>query len=358
MKRIPSLYLGVAIGAMATGAIPVDSATPINYSISQAVSTGQGGRSVITGTVFVAAHRPIADVWVELLDDFNSTISRVKTDGSGRFTFTSLQSGNYRLRVLPYGTDYKEQIQEVTLTSVSAVSGRPGMDRQILDIYLKPNERSAGPFAVGPRTVFVQEVPPEAQKLYEEGVRLLREKKEDEAFVSLKKSLEIFPEYYLALDRLGSEYAIRGHKDRSYWEAARILLEKAAAVNPRGINSIFGLGWTQYQLGLNSQAAVSMERVTSLNGKAPDGFLWLGKAQLRLSAIDKAETAFKRANELTKGKVPEIHKLLAKVYSEQKRYAEAADELELYLKTEADSTDDAKIQDLIKKMRAKASKLS
>jgi len=96
-----------------------------------------------------------------------------------------------------------------------------------------------------------------------------------------------------------------------------------------------------------------MERATALNARAPDAFLWLGKAQLRVSAIDKAEAAFKRANILTKGKVAEIHRLLAKVYSDQKRYAEAADELELYLKTRSDQTDDEKVQELIKQMRAK-----
>jgi tetratricopeptide (TPR) repeat protein len=260
---------------------------------------------------------------------------------------------------LPYGTDYQEQVQDVTLVSVSVVTGRPGADRQIVDIYLKRNNRApVGPFAVGAGVVFVQEVPLEAQQAYEAGVRFLREKNEKEAFASLKKSLEIFPTYYLALDRLGAEYAVRGHKDRSYWEAARLLLERAVEVNPRGINSVFGLGWTQYQLGLNAQAVVSMERAASLNNKAPDAFLWLGKAQLRVSALDKAEMAFKRANELTNGKVSEIHLHLATIYSDQKRYSEAADELELYLKTQSDTSDDAKIHELIKQMRVKASKLS
>jgi Tfp pilus assembly protein PilF len=352
MKKIPALCLGVAIGAVAPAQMPINASSLIAGAIP--VLTAQAGRSVITGTVFAEAHRPLADVWIELLDDFNSTISRVKTDGSGRFNFTNLLNGNYRLRVLPYGTDYKEQVQDVTLSSVSAVSGRPGVDRQIVDIYLKVNDRApTGPFAVGPRVIFVQEVPPEAEQSYEEGIRFLHDKKEKEGFASLKKALEIFPTYYLALDRLGAEYAMRGNKDRSYWEAALVLLEKAVEVNPRAINSVFGLGWTQFQLGLNAQAVASMERATALNARAADAFLWLGKAQLRVSAIDKAELAFKRANELTKGKVAEIHRLLAKVYSDQKRYAEAADELELYLKTRSDETEDQKVQELIKQMRAK-----
>ena len=355
MKKVSSLCLGVAIGAVAASQLPANASNPTSSLTLNPFITAQAGRSVITGTVFVEAHRPIADVWIELLDDFNSTLSRLKTDASGRFTFSNLINGNYRLRVLPYGTDYKEQVQEVTLVSVSAVSGRPGADRQNIDIYLKLNDRApAGPFAVGPGVIFAPEVPPEAERLYREGLRLLREKNEKEGLENLKKSLEVFPTYYLALDRLGGEYAMRGNKDRSYLEAARLLLEKAVEVNPRGINSVFGLGWTQYQLGMNAQAVVSMERATALNGKAADAFLWLGKAQMRLAAIDKAEAAFKRANELTKGKIPEIHKLLAKIYGDQKRYREAADELELYLRTQSDIKDDAEIQQLIKKFRAKA----
>lgn len=355
MKKIPTLCLGVAIGAMAAPQLPANGSSHVSYTPGSALLSAQAGRSVITGTVFVEAHRPIADIWVELLDDFNSVISRDKTDGSGRFMFGSLLNGNYRLRVLPYGTDYEEQVQEVTLVSVSPISGRPGVDRQNIDIYLKVNKRApVGPFAVGPRVVFAQEVPLEAERLYEAGVRLLRERKEKEGFESLKKSLEVFPTYYLALDRLGAEYAIRGNKDRSYWEAARVLLQKAVEVNPRGINSVFGLGWTQYQLGLHAQAVVSMELAISINGKSPDAFLWLGKAHMKVAAVDKAEIAFKRANELTKGKVAEIHKLLAKIYGDQKRYLEAANELELYLKTKSDPKDDAQIQELIKQMRAKA----
>lgn len=355
MKKVSSLCLGVVVGAVATSQLPVHASNLSSSFTVHAFVTAQAGRSVITGTVFVEAHRPISDIWVELLDDFNSVISREKTDGAGRFTFGGLLNGNYRLRVLPYGTDYEEQVQDVTLVSVSAISGRPGVDRQNVDILLKVNKRApVGPFAVGPRVIFVQEVPPAAQRLYEDGIRFLREKNEIAGLASLKQAIEVFSTYFLALDRLGGEYAIRGHKDRNYWEAAKLLLERAVEVNPRAINSIFGLGWTQYQLGLNAQAVTNMERAVSLNSKSADAFLWLGKAQMRLAAIDKAEVAFKRANELTKGKVPEIHKLLAKIYGDQKRYREAADELELYLKTQSDVKDDAEIQGLIKKFRAKA----
>src|SRR5262245_17316399 len=94
------------------------------------------GRSEISGTVFGESHRPLADVYVELLDDVDSTIRRAKTTGSGRFEFGGLVNGRYIVKVLPYGTDYSEQSREVTIAAVSAVAGS-GSDRQIVDFVLK-----------------------------------------------------------------------------------------------------------------------------------------------------------------------------------------------------------------------------
>src|SRR5215510_538954 len=63
------------------------------------------GRNEINGTVFGESGRPVPDVYVELLDDVNSTLARSKTTQSGRFSFSNLVNGRYVVRVLPYGTD-------------------------------------------------------------------------------------------------------------------------------------------------------------------------------------------------------------------------------------------------------------
>jgi tetratricopeptide (TPR) repeat protein len=313
------------------------------------------GRNEVAGTVFGESRRPVADMFVELLDDVGSTVNRTKTNASGRFVFGGLPNGRYIIKVLPYGSDYLEQTQEVTLARVSAISGS-GSDRQQIDIYLKLNERAnTGPFAVGPGTIFAQDVPLEAQKFYREGINYLKDKKEAEGFASLRKALEIFPNYYIALDKLGGEYALKGTSDRSYFEAALILLTKAVEVNPRGFSSVFGLGWTQYNLGLNDEAVVSLRRATTLYAKSADTYLWLGKALKRTSMLDQAEAAFKRANELTNGKVADVHWQMAGLYSAQKRYKEAADELELFLKTQPNAADAEKIRALIKQLREKPS---
>jgi tetratricopeptide (TPR) repeat protein len=311
------------------------------------------GRNEISGTVFSELGRPVADIYIELVSDLGTSLTRIRTNASGRFTFVGLTNGTYRVRILPYGTEYKEQTQEVTLSNISTTSS----DRQQIEIYLRLNERAkSGPFAIVTGVVFAQDVPREAQKLYDDGVRYLAEKKETEGLVNLKKAIEAFPTYYAALDRLGGEYAIRGNTDRSYLEAAFVLLTKASEINPKGFSSVFGLGLVQYQLGLNDGAIESLRRATTLYGKAADAYLWLGKALKRAATFDQAEAAFKRANELTNGKSADVHWQTARLYHDMKRYKEAADEFELFLKAQPNSNDANKIRDLIRQLREKAAK--
>jgi len=180
----------------------------LGLAIGLAMASGQAvlaqGRNEISGTVFSELGRPVADVYVELVTDLGSSLTRIRTNASGRFTFVGLTNGTYKVRILPYGTDYREQTQEVTLATVSATAS----DRQQIQIYLALTERArSGPFALVTGVVFAQEVPRAAQRLYEEGIRHLSEKREAEGFNSLKKAIETFPTYYLALDRLGAREA-------------------------------------------------------------------------------------------------------------------------------------------------------
>ena len=347
MRKLSRLVIGVIFLSNANSSL-------VRTHVFASIFIPQG-RNAIYGTVYGESHRGMPDVYVELLDDVNSSLGQIKSDALGRFSFSSLVDGRYIVRVKPYGTDYMEQSQEVTLSSIASVRGS-GSATEHLDIYLVINERlRAGPFSAGPSVIFAQEVPAAARKLYEEGISRLREKKEKEGLESLKKAIEIFPSYYLALDRLGAEYATRGTKNPAYLQAGFALLSRAVEINPNGFSSVFGLGWTQYQLGLNAEAIETLKRATSLYGRAADVYLWLAKALRRASTLDQAEAALKRANELTNGKSSEVHWQLAELYNDQKRFQEAADQLELYLKTEQPKAADAeKIKSLIKQLRDKA----
>lgn len=312
------------------------------------------GRNGITGMVFNEEGRPVSETYVELLSELDTTISQVRTTSSGRFEFMGLSEGRYKLRVRAFGTDYQPQVQEVILANVSATGGGTGGEVKQVDVYLRLRpEVTAGPF-YAPGTVFAQEVPAEAKKLFEKGIGELRAKKEAEGFASLRQALELFPNYYDALDRLGGEYAVRGNQERRYFEAARVLLTKAVEVNPKSFSSTFGLGFAQYNLGLTQEAVETLQRAANLYGKSSSVHLWLGIAQRRAGKAEQAEASLKRADALSKGKEPDAHWHLANLYNEQKRYAEAAAELEKFLKARPDARDADKIKQTIVELKQKA----
>lgn len=360
MNKGATLLLGLAVGASVTAyPTPTATARTITSPASLNINFTIQGRSTISGMIFSPQRTPLRDIYVELLDDTYGTIGQVRTDSSGRYIFRGLQDGNYKIRVKPMGTDYIEQSKDVqvyTLARTSASGQLTGSSvEEQVDFYLKVRENAnSGPLAA-PGAIFVQEVPGEAKKLYEAGIASLREKKDKEGFESLKRALEVFPNYYLALDRLGTEYVTRGHN-----EAAFVLLTKAVEVNPRGFSSMYGLGLAQYNLKLTDKAIDSLQKATNLYNKSGGAYMWLGMALRRAGKLNEAEVALKRSNELGEKRAAEVHWQMAALYNDMKRYNESADALELFLKSQPPSTDPEQVKkaeqlrETIKQLREKA----
>ncbi|MEW6130380.1 MAG: tetratricopeptide repeat protein [Acidobacteriota bacterium] len=313
-------------------------------------STAQTGNT-IAGFIMDSSRRPVADIYVELLDDVDLVIKRSRTTGSGRFVFSGLTRGNYQIRVVTAGTIYAtpptERV-ELIVVSASANSGRAYEERVLtlrtMDEVKSPNKVKP------PGTVFSQNVPAEAQKHYQDAIEKLDSSGSlDEGIGLLKKAIEIFPQFYFALERLGVEYA----KQRQY-ELAQETLLKAIKVNPKGQLSLHTLGIAQYNLKQLNSAAESLQRAVALAPNSVNSQFWFGIVLFRSSKFAEAETPLKRAYELGGKQIPDVHMYLAQIYSNTKRYKEAADELELFLKEATDAKDTDKIKGLIQQLRTKA----
>jgi Tfp pilus assembly protein PilF len=341
------LLLSICFNFSASFAKMPDSATNLPV-VSLSTGNLNQDRNSITGFVFDESRRPLSEVYVELTTDFYTTISRMKTSGSGSFNFRGLAEGRYNVKVLPHGSDYEAQTRAVSLVGVSIVPGRGAVNEQV-DFYLKAKRNTNGSPLAAPGVVFVQETPETAKKLYEAGIEDLLNKKEIEGFDKLKKSLEIFPDYFLALDRLGTEYVLRGHYAPAY-----VLLTKAVEVNPRSFSSTFGLGLALYRLQQVDKAIKNLQLATEIYNKSANAYLWLGIALHQDKKLPQAETALIQANKLSKGESAEIHWQLARLYKEQKRFPESADELELFLKYKPDAKDTEKIKQMVVALRQKA----
>lgn len=309
------------------------------------------GNNSITGFVFSDTRRPIPNIHVELLNDVGATVSRTKTAVSGLFAFRGLGEGVFYVKVLPYGLNYVGMERRVPLISFSARPGFGSVSEQV-DFYLAPKNASSAPLAA-PGVVFAQEVPKEAELLYQEGIELIAGKHEEKGFERLRRAIEIFPKYFNALDRLGNEYVLRKH-----YRPAAILLGEALKVNPRSFSSLFGLGLAHFRLNNFEQAITSFDRSIELYKESVQANLWYGISLHAAGRYNEAEMALNVAGKLSKGKSPEVHWQLARVYKDQGRFGEAAAELESLLRLKPDTPDADEIKKTIVLLKQKSTSAS
>jgi tetratricopeptide (TPR) repeat protein len=291
----------------------------------------------ISGYVSDERRSPIADLQIELLNDMESVIQRTKTDSSGLFRFPRISTGIFQVRVQTYGTSYISQTKRVVLDRTRAF--------EQVDFVLAAKRTASTIATTG--TVFIQEVPEPARREYERGVALLRKTDQQKpGLETLKKAIDLFPLYFDALELLGTEYV----KLQEY-ELAMPVLIKAIEVNRRSYQSLYALSVAQYNLKELPQAVDSMRRAVTLNQGSINANLWLGMLLRQTAKLDQAETYLKQADQLAASKSPEAHWQLALLYNQLKRYKEAADELELFLKVQPDAKDTELIKKLIQRFR-------
>jgi tetratricopeptide (TPR) repeat protein len=283
---------------------------------------------------------PVPNLQVELLNDMDSVIQRTKTDSSGLFAFRRLSTGIFQVRVQTFGTSFIGQTKRVQLERTRAF--------EQVDFVLTGKQSSAMTAAGG--AVFVQEVPEVAQKEFDRGSDLLKNDRRKEGVESLKKAIGIFPSYFAALELLGMEYV----KQQEY-EPAISVLTKAVEVNRRAYQSLYGLSVAQQSLKQLPQAVESMRRAITLNPASVNANLWMGMLLRQSARLEEAERYLKQASKLAESKSPDAHWQLALLFNDLKRYREAADELELFLKVQPDSKDTELIKKLIQRLRQNAS---
>lgn len=303
------------------------------------------GGSTITGFVFDSERRPLTQIPVELMNEVNSVLQRMKTDGSGRFVFRGVSQGRFQIRVLPLGTNYEEQTQEVELYGIGA-SGRPITDNLQKDFYLRPR-RSASASSGGNGTIFVQDIPENAKTAYQKAISDLEGSRLEAGVEGLEQALKLFPIYYSALEKLGFIYTTQQKYDK-----ALEVFGKAVAVNPRSFNGWYGLSYSHYALNHSGAAVEAAQKAVTLNSNSENAVLFLGLSLRQAKRYEEAEKSLRQADRITKGLSPDVHWNLALLYAKNlNRYKEAADELELYLKTNPTTPQVDNIRKLIKQYR-------
>jgi tetratricopeptide (TPR) repeat protein len=297
----------------------------------------------ILGSVRNQAGQAVTNVRISVTDENFQPIRTIFVDSSGRFTIRGLGQGRFSFRIETTGTPYEEQVQLLDLQSIRL---RGGNETHPLDIILK-FKKGNEPLGSG-RVVFIQDVPKAARSEYERAVNHLKGKKTDKVIASLKKAIEIFPDYYDALELLGSEYV----KSDQY-DVAIPLLIHAFEINRRGAKSAYALGVASLKLNRMDDAIEWLERSDQLDPINANTQMMLGLAYGNKGSFDKSEASFKKALNFGGSAATEAHLYLAGLYNKQERYQAARQELEIYLKEEKKIKDPSQIKAMIEKLKEK-----
>jgi len=320
---------------------------PCLLLIFQSIAIGQTYVSRITGQVFGANRRPLADVYVELRSEVESVLQRTRTNGGGTFIFSNLTAGRFSIRVRPFGTDYEEQIQEVEL--VTSVGGRNVADVQYKDFYLR-TRRDAKPTTSVTEVVFAQEIPDAAKKSFEKAIGEFEGNLPDAGILDLENAVKTFPDYFLALDRLGVELL----KKQRYPEASAYF-DRAVVVNPKSANSWYGLSFALYAQNQTPRSIEAAKKATALSPESVEMNLMLGVALRQGRNYIDAEKSLLKAKKISNGSSADVSWNLALLYVYNiKNSRLAADELENYLKIKPDHPDAVRIKKLISQFRNSA----
>lgn len=309
----------------------------------------------INGLILDRNQNPVGNIQVELLDEYERFLRVVKTSSAGIYMFQGLRAGNYYVQVRVDGTNYKpakERIQVGQTNIRSSTTGQiSGSESLQLNLVVEFGPRRSGnQTTLNNEVVFAQEIPDEAKKSYEKALKSFDEKKQSEGVSQLQTAVEIFPEYFLALDRLGYEF-IRLNK----FADAEEVFKKALETNSKSFSSKYGLSVSLYKLEKRSEAVKTLEEIVVSNPGSINSFYLLGKIYRELKEFENAEKNLKRAGKLSQNKLPDIHWELALLYYHNLgRYNDAADELELYLLANPQADNKKQVTELIKTFREKA----
>jgi tetratricopeptide (TPR) repeat protein len=325
-----------------------------SFSITANASTPRDIRSandsfvanMIEGTVYDPSRRPVPNVWVELQNDFNMGVGRMRTTTSGRFTFPNLRTGHYYIKVYATGTNYEDQTVSVDVVNVIQNSS----DTVYQDVNLQFDKRKMN-VGIQQMTdiVFAQDVPEQARRLYKSGLKSLGGKDFVRGADEIDQALKIFPDYYDALNALGCNYV-----DRKEYQRSLPYLIRAVDVNQRSFSSFYSLAYAAFKLDHLPEAGEAARAAVILQANSVNALLLYGTILRSSGSYGRALEPLLKAEKLSKeSPVSEIHWQLAVLYNKLDRNSEAADQLEIYLRLRPDVADKKGIQEWIRKLRSK-----
>ena len=227
------------------------------FLIGTAQAVGAQTIYELKGKVYGPDSKPIANVLVTLENNSRAQIGQDATNSDGRYEFDGIIAGTYYISVKPDETKFQAVFQRIELINTTA--GGRSSSTETVDFSLRYAPRPDQ--AVG--TVYAQTVPSEAEKEYLSAVKSLTKGDKEQAAKQLTRAVEIFPNYFLALQQLGLLRVEKG----SYEEAIEPL-EAAVALKGDDVNYLSNLAFAYDQVGRPADALRVLQQAKTVKPEA------------------------------------------------------------------------------------------
>jgi tetratricopeptide (TPR) repeat protein len=249
-----------------------------------------------------------------------SPISTLYADRNGEFHFEGLRAGQYTVEVIDPNQKFDTVSHNLTLL--------PG-SRAIIDMYLRVrdlNGTAPKPAGVTSVSELDSRTPPEARKEYERSVKLAKKGKSNEAIASLKRALEIYPDFPKAHNDLGVQYLRAGRVEEAFQH-----FETAVQLDPGAFNPRLNIGIVLVDRGDYKRAIEELTRAIAIDSSHPAAHLSLGIALFETNQLDDSFQELQKSLLLGRDAFVVAHYYEGLILASKGQSVEAIDRLETFL---------------------------
>lgn len=312
----------------------------IDNDPAQAIGTRLTARNTIQGSVALpSGHRLDKRVKVRITGQTGQTLQTF-TDDQGNFIFRRLAGGTYFLTV-DAGEDFQPAFETVDIFA-------RGSAPVTMPVYVQLRYKKGVAEKLGTVNAALAGVPRPAAEQYERAVAAAQVGDAKKAVESLKKAVELHPDFGLAHNLLGVQY-LQLNRPAEAAESLRHALRLA----PEEFSPLFNYGVALFYQGQHAEADKHLRKALAKRETSAAAHFFLGRVLIKERKYQEAEKELRRAVELNAREVSEAHRFLGGIYKEMGDHARAVDSLEKYLKLEPKAKDAEAIRQIIAELRAK-----
>lgn len=272
----------------------------------------------VSGQVNLAdSSAPAHDVAVRLERFTGGLVDQINSDNRGRFRFTNLPRGYYKVVISAPGFGALQQDVDLTL-----------LFKAYLVFTLVNNQPRYAPNLTSPAGIIDARVPAEARDEFDRGRAALAKKDQQEAITHLQKAVTLHPRFFNADLLLATAYV-----DMREWSKAEAVLQRALELEPESAPALISLGEVYWRQKRFDEAEKTLLEGLKGDEKSWHGYFTLGRLYWDQGNIPKAGAAIGRTLQL-KPDFAEAHLLAGNILLRVNQPERALSEYQEYLRLE------------------------